>query len=144
MPVRAGVAPVVPESLGDESAVALPASECSLGICTRSLGFFGSVCRLFVRETGCVAGTEEVDCVRGGGCWMGICCGGGCDGEKPFVCSLDMPATSMDCDRFSCLMNVSLRDGFMLLLPQCAASMDWLSSMGVKMLCLAEACRGRG
>jgi hypothetical protein len=32
VPVRAGVAPVVPESFGDESAVALPASDCSLGI----------------------------------------------------------------------------------------------------------------
>jgi len=36
--LRPGVAPVVPESLGDESAVALPASDCSLGICTLSLG----------------------------------------------------------------------------------------------------------
>jgi hypothetical protein len=52
VPVRAGVAPDSPESLGDESAVALPASECSLGIWTRNLGFFGSVCRLFVREIG--------------------------------------------------------------------------------------------
>jgi hypothetical protein len=50
----------------------------------------------------------------------------------------DIAATSIDCDRFSCLMNGTL------LLPQCAASMDWLSSMGVKMLCLAEACRGLG
>jgi hypothetical protein len=67
VPVRAGVAPVVPESLGDESAVALPASECSLGICTRSLGFFGSVCRLLVREIGWMAGIEDADCARGGG-----------------------------------------------------------------------------
>ena len=61
------------------------------------------------------------------------------------VFSRDMAATSIDCDRFSCLMNgTSLRDELTLLLPQCAASMDWLSSMGVKMLCLAEACSGRG
>ena len=41
----------------------------------------------------------------------------------------------------------SLRGGtrlLLLLLPQCAASIDWLSSMGVKMLCLADACRGLG
>jgi hypothetical protein len=68
VPVRPGVAPVVPESFGDESAVALPASECSLGICTLSRGFLGSVCRLFVREIGWMAGIEEVDCVRCGGC----------------------------------------------------------------------------
>jgi hypothetical protein len=77
VPVRAGVTPVVPESLGDESAVALPASECSLGICTRSLGFFTSICRLFVREIGWMAGIEDVDCVRCGGCWLGIWGGGG-------------------------------------------------------------------
>jgi hypothetical protein len=59
--VRAGVTPVVPESLGDESAVALPASECSLGICTRSLGFFTSICRLFAREIGWMAGIDDVD-----------------------------------------------------------------------------------
>jgi hypothetical protein len=74
---RAGVAPVVPESLGDESAVALPASDCSLGIWTRSLGFFASICRLFVRETGWMAGIEDVDWVRWGGCCIGICAGGG-------------------------------------------------------------------
>lgn len=48
----------------------------------------------------------------------------------------------MDWDRFSCLIaGASLRgSGFtLLLLPQCCASMDWLSSMGVKMLCLADA-----
>jgi hypothetical protein len=68
----------------------------------------------------------------------------GCGGEIPLVWSRDMAATSMECDRFSCLMNCSLRGGSALLLPQCAASIDWLSSMGVKMLCLADACRGRG
>lgn len=32
VPVRAGVTPVVPDSFGEESAVALPASDFSLGI----------------------------------------------------------------------------------------------------------------
>jgi hypothetical protein len=64
VPVLAGVAPVVPESLGDDSAVALPPlAECSLGICTVSLGLFGSAI-LFVLEGGAILGTEEVDCVR--------------------------------------------------------------------------------
>ena len=39
VPLLAGVAVVAPpDSLGEDSAVALPASECSLGICTWSLG----------------------------------------------------------------------------------------------------------
>jgi hypothetical protein len=65
---------------------------------------------------------------------------------NPFVCNLDMAATSIDCDRFSCLMKgASLRGALiLLLLPQCAASIDWLSSIGVKMLCRAEACNGFG
>lgn len=72
--LRPGVAPVVPESLGEESAVALPASsECSLGICTLSLGLFSWIRRLLVRERGAFAGIEDVDCVRCGGCWLGIC-----------------------------------------------------------------------
>jgi hypothetical protein len=65
--VRAGVAPVVvpPDSLlGEDSAVALPPSECSLGIWTLSLGRFGSVCMLLDRDGGAIVGTEEVDCVR--------------------------------------------------------------------------------
>jgi hypothetical protein len=52
---------------------------------------------------------------------------------------------SSDCGRFSCLMNwESLRGALILLFPQCAASIDWLSSIGVNMLCLAEAWRGLG
>lgn len=59
--VLAGVAPVVPESRGDESAVWLPLSECSLGICSMSRGRAPSFpAMLFVRETG-IAGTDEVD-----------------------------------------------------------------------------------
>jgi hypothetical protein len=41
--LRAGVAPEM-ESLGEESAVALPPSDCSLGICTLNLGLFLSAC----------------------------------------------------------------------------------------------------
>jgi hypothetical protein len=59
----------------------------------------------------------------------------------PLVCRRDMEATSIDCARFSCLINCGTLE---LLFPQCAASMDWLSSIGVKMLCLAEACSGLG
>ena len=58
--LRAGVAPEI-ESLGDESAVALPPSDCSLGIWTRNLGLFLSICRLFVRVGGAIGGTDEVD-----------------------------------------------------------------------------------
>jgi hypothetical protein len=78
--LRAGVWPEI-ESLGDESAVALPPSECSLGICTRNLGLFLSVCKLFVLVGGAIGGTAEVDCVRrgcGGGCGLEIF--GGCPG----------------------------------------------------------------
>lgn len=59
--VRAGVTPVLPESLGEESAVALPASEAALGICTFSRGFLGSVATLFVLEEGPIVGTEDAD-----------------------------------------------------------------------------------
>lgn len=63
--VLAGVAPVVLESFGEESAVWLPPSECSLGICTLSLGL--GFAMLFARE-GCeLAGTDDVDCVLCGG-----------------------------------------------------------------------------
>ena len=146
--LRPGVAPVVPESFGDESAVALPASDCSLGICTLSLGLFSPMRRLFVRDGGGTVGIEDVDWVRCGGCWMGKDCEGcGWGLGSPFGCNRDIAATSMDCDLFSCLMyGASLRTWFMLLLllPQCAASMDWLSSIGVNMLCLADAWSGLG
>jgi len=61
VPVRAGVAPVVEEFRGEESAVWLPASsECSLGIWTLSLGRT-SFAMLFVRDGGRIAGIDEVD-----------------------------------------------------------------------------------
>lgn len=66
VPVLAGVAPVVPDPLGEESAVALPASECSLGICTVNRGLLGSA-MLFVLDGGAMLGTDDVDCVRCGG-----------------------------------------------------------------------------
>lgn len=60
--VLPGVTPVVPDSLGDESAVALPASECSLGISTLNRGRFASpTCMLLVRDGGGIVGTDEVD-----------------------------------------------------------------------------------
>lgn len=59
VPVLAGVTPVL-DPFGEESAVALPASECSLGICTFSLGFCAM---LLLRDGGGIVGTEEVDCV---------------------------------------------------------------------------------
>lgn len=148
--LRPGVAPVVPESLGDESAVALPPSECSLGICTRSLGLLSPIRRLFVRDGGGITGTADVDCVLCGGCWGGACGGCGWDLGSASGCDRAMAATSIDCARFSCLRKGgSLRGAFallllVLLLPQCAASIDWLSSIGVKMLCLADACNGFG
>jgi hypothetical protein len=65
--LRAGVAPEM-ESLGEESAVALPPSDCSLGICTLNFGLFLSACwRLFVRVGGAIIGTVGVERVRCGG-----------------------------------------------------------------------------
>lgn len=66
--LRPGVAPIVPESLGDESAVALPVSDCSLGICTRSLGLLSPTRRLFAQDGGAIGPAEEADCVLCGGC----------------------------------------------------------------------------
>lgn len=78
--LRAGVAPEI-ESLGDESAVALPPSECSLGIWTRSFGLLLSTCKLFVRVGGAIGTTDEAECVRWGGCGgCGLDIFGGCKG----------------------------------------------------------------
>lgn len=54
--VLAGVAPVVPEPLGEDSAVALPFSESSAGICNIKRGF----AILLVRETGTI-GIDDAD-----------------------------------------------------------------------------------
>lgn len=77
-------------------------------------------------------GIDEVDCVRcgGGGCggsWIGLARGG----DTPFVCGLAMAAASIDWERFSCLMKGG---GWALALFQCLASIEELSSIGVKML----------
>lgn len=49
----AGVsAAVPPDPRGEDSAVALPPSDCSLGIWTLSLGLFAPICALFVRDGG--------------------------------------------------------------------------------------------
>jgi hypothetical protein len=46
-----------------------------------------------------------LECARCVGCWLGIGNGWGWGGEMPLVWIRDMAATSIDCDRFSCLMN---------------------------------------
>jgi hypothetical protein len=76
----AGVAAVVPVSLGDEPPVALPLSDSLGGICTFNLG---RVCKLLVREGAAMVGSAVVDWVR---CGAGICLGGGFGGVVPFVC----------------------------------------------------------
>lgn len=60
----AGVADFPAESREVDSAVALPRSELSLGICTFSCGRFGGNWPLFVRAGGLMSGTVGIDCVR--------------------------------------------------------------------------------
>lgn len=63
----AGVAALFPaESREDESAVALPRSEFSLGIWTFSCGRLDGSEPLLVRTGGLISGAEEIDCVRVG------------------------------------------------------------------------------
>lgn len=81
-----GVSPVVPVSLGEESAVALPVSDCSLGICTFNLGRLGSLVMLLVRDGGAIVGTEDTDEVRCG--WWGNCEDDG-RGDAPFCCCFE-------------------------------------------------------
>lgn len=67
---RAGVAAVFPvDSRGEDSAVALPASEFSLGIWTFRRGRFAPTWRLFEREIGATSGIEESEWARCG--WAG-------------------------------------------------------------------------
>lgn len=69
-PTRIGVADAVPPSLGDESAVALPPSDCSLGICTFKRGRFASA----AAPPGRIGpGIEESEPVRWGGPEGGAC-----------------------------------------------------------------------
>lgn len=52
----AGVSPAVPpEPRGDDSAVALPPSDCSLGICKFSLGLLAPSWALDVRDGGWIS-----------------------------------------------------------------------------------------
>lgn len=118
--VLAGVAPVVPESLGDDSAVWLPFSECSLGICNIRRGREPSFAMLFVRDTG-TGGTDDADCVRWG--WFGTCVAEGSGGELPFTWGRDALTTSMDCERSPgsvLIIGASLLGGSALLVPHCA------------------------
>lgn len=70
-------------SFGEEPAVALPASECSLGICTLSLGLFSPpIWMLFVRDGGGILGNDEIDGFRDA--W-GRCCGCGGIDDTPFI-----------------------------------------------------------
>lgn len=60
----AGVSAFPAESREVDSAVALPRSEFSLGICTFSCGRFGGNWPLFVRDGGLISGIAGIDCVR--------------------------------------------------------------------------------
>lgn len=62
----AGVSDFPAESRDVDSAVALPRSEFSLGICTFSCGRFDGNCPLLVRDAGFISGTAGTDCVRWG------------------------------------------------------------------------------
>jgi hypothetical protein len=94
-------------------------------------------------------GITGVDAVRWG--WpMGMFCPvfrcGGGGAAMPFGAPRFMAATSIDCERWSSvLMGGSDLGGSSRPLPQCCASSDRLSSIGVKILCaLAAAGRGFG
>lgn len=95
-PVPIPVPAVVVVSFGDESPVALPPSDCSLGICTFSRGRLASDCIVLARDGSGMLGTEDDDAVRWGG-RAGNGAGGGF-GDAPFALSRDMAATSIDCD----------------------------------------------
>ena len=103
---------------------------------------------LFVRLGGTIIGTEEADEVRPGiGCVL-IFCGG--PGGVPLASCRPILATSIECDRESsglisnCARGRSApSESLVLRLPQCWASRDLLSSIGVKMLWFL-ACAGRG
>lgn len=73
----AGVVVFCPaESRGDESAVALPASDCSLGICTLRRGRLAVAWTLLARGGGGISGIEDVDCAGRGSVADRVGCGG--------------------------------------------------------------------
>ena len=129
----AGVPPAVPaDCRGDDSAVALPPSDCSLGICTLSLGLWAPICALLVRDGGWISPTAEEDKVRWG---TGPLCGRGGGGVGPAGLARWTLFKSKELDRPSFSFLISLRASFVVdAMPQCWASNDRLSSIGVKML----------
>jgi len=122
-------------SLGDAVPVTLPASDCSLGICTFNFGRFTSdPDMLGVRGGGSYTGIPEVDAVLIGGL-------GGCDicsstlrgAGEGLLFRMALP-TSIECDRM--LPSVRTMRLFLCVsvgpvTPQCCANMDRLSSTGV-------------
>jgi hypothetical protein len=65
------------ESCGDESAVALPPSDGSSGICTFSRGRLAPNWALFVREGGVKASADDIEAFRALSCvWARCGCGG--------------------------------------------------------------------
>lgn len=122
----AGVSPAVPpDSRGEDSAVADPPSDCSLGICTFSRGLLPPICALLARDGWISEGSE----FRGG---IVFACFGGDVMPSSGLLRGCMAPTSTDCDRFSFSTLTSL--SLLFPSPQCWASKDRLSSMGVNML----------
>jgi hypothetical protein len=118
------------ESCGDESAVWLPPSEGSSGICSANLGLLALSWALFVRDGGVNVSCDEMDIFRFL-LWVFARCGGGERTAPLFLATL---ATSTDCDLVdvaTSLLDVSAAE---VELAQCCERMDRLSSMGVKIL----------
>lgn len=122
----AGVADFPAESREVDSAVALPRSELSLGICTFSCGLLCS-CPLLVRAGGLSSGAAGIDCVRcGSATALGGAGGTGWLNDLPSVGS-SWPA--------SALTGISLRgDSTGGARGKWRARTDPRSSMGVNML----------
>lgn len=92
--LREGCVPVASvDSCGDESAVWLPPSEGSSGICSANLGLLAFSCALLVRDGGVKASTEDNEAFRFLLCVLARCGGGG-----DFVAPLlrDVPKMSID------------------------------------------------
>lgn len=120
---------VPPDSRGEDSAVAEPPSDCSLGICTFSRGLLPPICCAVLARLGWLLseGSES----RWG---MVFACFGG--DAMPSIGLLRgwMAPTSTDCDRFSFSTLASRVSLLFPSPPQCCANSDRLSSIGVKML----------
>lgn len=128
---RAGCEPVASvDSCGDESAVWLPPSEGSSGICRANLGLLALSWALFVRDGGVNVSVDEMDIFRFLS-WVLARWGGG-DRTTPLF--LDTLTASTDCDLVgpaTSLLDISAAE---VELAQCCESIDRLSSMGVKIL----------